>query len=209
MHVLTWGAVSKALSCFRCCVAVVDLLPSGSGQPLPAAPSAQLPAAGVTPATAYPQVQAVPVTKAPKGSGCIAQFATGQQCGGNLSNAILSCSDFDSCANTAWSGGCCPAPSSCAQLQNSGPYCWSCGGSYPETLTAASQDVSTRSPNMCTQQSANGDFDYGCVLGASMLFYDAQRSGKLPADVAGRVPWRGDSALRDQAPNGASLVGGW
>eukprot|EP00775_Hariotina_reticulata_P011571 gene11571-11715_t len=42
---------------------------------------------------------------------------------------------------------------------------------------------------MCTQSNANGDFDYGCVLGASMLFYDAQRSGKLPADVKGRVPY--------------------
>ena len=34
-----------------------------------------------------------------------------------------------------------------------------------------------------------------------MLFYEAQRSGPLPADS--RVPWRGDSALDD------AVVGGY
>lgn len=45
------------------------------------------------------------------------------------------------------------------------------------------------------------------VLDASYRFYEAQRSGVLPA--GNRIPWRGDSALHDSAPNGASLVGGW
>ena len=45
------------------------------------------------------------------------------------------------------------------------------------------------------------------VLDSSYRFFEAQRSGKLPAD--NRVPWRGDSALADIAPNGASLAGGW
>jgi hypothetical protein len=40
-----------------------------------------------------------------------------------------------------------------------------------------------------------------------MLFYDAQRSGKLPPD--NRVAWRGDSALQDASPSGADLSGGW
>lgn len=40
-----------------------------------------------------------------------------------------------------------------------------------------------------------------------MLFYDAQRSGKLPPDH--RVAWRGDSALQDASPSGADLSGGW
>ena len=45
------------------------------------------------------------------------------------------------------------------------------------------------------------------MLDSSYRFFEAQRSGKLPA--ANRVPWRGDSALADKAPNGASLAGGW
>ncbi len=45
------------------------------------------------------------------------------------------------------------------------------------------------------------------MLASSLQFYAAQRSGALPADNP--VPWRGDSALGDRAPNGASLVGGY
>ena len=40
-----------------------------------------------------------------------------------------------------------------------------------------------------------------------MLFYEAQRSGKLPAD--NRIAWRGDSALHDASSTGADLSGGW
>ena len=50
-------------------------------------------------------------------------------------------------------------------------------------------------------------YDYGQVLGLSWLFYEGQRSGKLPSN--NRVPWRGDSALNDQAPDGSDLSGGW
>lgn len=38
------------------------------------------------------------------------------------------------------------------------------------------------------------------VLGLSWLFYEAQRSGKLP--TTNRVPWRGDSHLDDRVPGG-------
>ena len=38
-------------------------------------------------------------------------------------------------------------------------------------------------------------YDYKEVLGKSLLFYEAQRSGPLPAD--NRIDWRGDSALDD------------
>jgi len=40
---------------------------------------------------------------------------------------------------------------------------------------------------------AGEKYNYGHVMGLSLLFYEAQRSGKLPAD--NRIPWRGDSAL--------------
>ena len=43
-------------------------------------------------------------------------------------------------------------------------------------------------------------FDYGQVLGLSYLFYEAQRSGKLPS--TNRIPWRGDSHLDDPVPGG-------
>jgi hypothetical protein len=45
------------------------------------------------------------------------------------------------------------------------------------------------------------------VLEKSILFYEAQRSGKLPP--SNRIPWRGDSALQDMGDNGEDLTGGW
>ena len=49
--------------------------------------------------------------------------------------------------------------------------------------------------------------DYAEVLRLSNLFYEAQRSGKLPAD--NRVPWRGDSAVDDGSDVGVDLSGGY
>jgi hypothetical protein len=51
------------------------------------------------------------------------------------------------------------------------------------------------------------DYNYSRVLELSLLFYEAQRSGKLPPD--NRVPWRGDSALGDRGQNGEDLTGGY
>lgn len=50
-------------------------------------------------------------------------------------------------------------------------------------------------------------YDYNRVLELSILFYVAQRSGKLPPD--NRIPWRGESALNDRGDNGEDLTGGW
>lgn len=49
--------------------------------------------------------------------------------------------------------------------------------------------------------------DYGQALGLSWLFYEAQRSGELPA--TNRIPYRGNSALNDAAPDGTNMAGGW
>lgn len=49
--------------------------------------------------------------------------------------------------------------------------------------------------------------DYAKVLELSLLFYEAQRSGKLPSD--NRIPWRSDSALGDRGLNGEDLTGGY
>jgi len=52
-----------------------------------------------------------------------------------------------------------------------------------------------------------GDYDYADVLGKSILFYEAQRTGKLPS--GNRVPWRGDTFLNDAGSNGDDLTGGY
>jgi hypothetical protein len=50
-------------------------------------------------------------------------------------------------------------------------------------------------------------YDYRRVLRYSLLFYEAQRSGRLPPDQ--RVTWRGDSALNDGRDVGHDLTGGY
>ncbi|KAJ9588696.1 hypothetical protein L9F63_018010, partial [Diploptera punctata] len=50
-------------------------------------------------------------------------------------------------------------------------------------------------------------YDYGEVIRDSLLFYEAQRSGKLPSDQ--KVTWRKDSALNDKGQNGEDLTGGY
>ncbi|MBA0846626.1 hypothetical protein Goshw_004760 [Gossypium schwendimanii] len=49
--------------------------------------------------------------------------------------------------------------------------------------------------------------DYGEALTKSILFYEGQRSGKLPPTQ--RITWRKDSALRDGFEIGVDLVGGY
>ncbi|XVF10516.1 hypothetical protein REPUB_Repub07fG0189700 [Reevesia pubescens] len=50
-------------------------------------------------------------------------------------------------------------------------------------------------------------YDYKDALGKAILFFEGQRSGKLPASQ--RVKWRGDSALTDGKPDQVNLVGGY
>ncbi|MEV4842304.1 glycoside hydrolase family 9 protein [Micromonospora matsumotoense] len=52
-----------------------------------------------------------------------------------------------------------------------------------------------------------GMFNYPEALQKSLLFYEAQQSGKKPS--WNRVSWRGDSALTDGADAGVDLTGGW
>ncbi|XP_042884863.1 endoglucanase E-4-like [Penaeus japonicus] len=52
-----------------------------------------------------------------------------------------------------------------------------------------------------------GPYDYSQALCMSYLFYEAQRSGPLPADQ--RVTWRGDSAVSDGSDVGRDLSGGY
>jgi hypothetical protein len=53
----------------------------------------------------------------------------------------------------------------------------------------------------------NGGYLYKNALHASLLFYEAQRCGKLPPGQ--RVKWRGDSMLNDGQDVGLDLTGGY
>ena len=71
----------------------------------------------------------------------------------------------------------------------------------------------TATPDESTDTSVdNGDCtttftNYKDVLHKSLLFYEAQRSGHLPAD--NRVSWRRDSCLTDGSDVGLDLTGGY
>jgi endoglucanase len=54
---------------------------------------------------------------------------------------------------------------------------------------------------------AAGLFNYGEALQKALYFFEAQRSGALPA--TNRVEWRGSSGLQDGASAGVDLGGGW
>ncbi|KAF5280194.1 hypothetical protein FQA39_LY18111 [Lamprigera yunnana] len=60
---------------------------------------------------------------------------------------------------------------------------------------------------VCFRSHAESEYDYKEALRLSLLFYEAQRSGRLPVD--NRIPWRGDSALDDKGELGQDLTGGY
>lgn len=49
--------------------------------------------------------------------------------------------------------------------------------------------------------------DYEKLIHLSILFYEAQRAGKL--SESNRIPWRGDTGLKDGCDVGHDLTGGW
>merc|ERR550532_1101878 len=77
----------------------------------------------------------------------------------------------------------------------------------PATIAPTTSNPSASSTSAGPTQCANEEHDYGEVLRLSLLFYEAQRSGPLPAN--NRIPWRGDSSLGDVGNNGENLTGGY
>ena len=59
----------------------------------------------------------------------------------------------------------------------------------------------------CATAVSAQNFNYVEALQKSLFFYEAQRSGDLPAN--NRVNWRGDSGLTDGSDVGRDLTGGW
>ncbi|ADL52518.1 glycoside hydrolase family 9 protein [Clostridium cellulovorans] len=57
------------------------------------------------------------------------------------------------------------------------------------------------------ETTATPTFNYGEALQKSIMFYEFQRSGKLPTDI--RSNWRGDSGTKDGSDVGVDLTGGW
>ncbi len=77
-------------------------------------------------------------------------------------------------------------------------------------LTAATGGTIARGTATVTireKSSGTAKFNYAEALQKSLFFYDAQRSGDLPADF--RVKWRGDSAMQDGSDVGIDLTGGY
>jgi len=62
-------------------------------------------------------------------------------------------------------------------------------------------------PPPAGEQCSGEAHDFGEVLDLSLQFYEAQRSGKLPAN--NRVPWRKDSGMKDKGSKGEDLTGGY
>lgn len=73
--------------------------------------------------------------------------------------------------------------------------------------TCATGTLPSKSPTTTNKGSCSGSYNYKEALEKSILFYEAQRSGKLPSDQ--RVKWRKDSALKDGSDVGLDLSGGY
>ncbi|MDP4179919.1 MAG: glycoside hydrolase family 9 protein [Bacillota bacterium] len=71
------------------------------------------------------------------------------------------------------------------------------------TLIASTLTV----PQPVSVTAATTDFNYAEALQKGIMFYEFQRSGKLPDNK--RNNWRGDSGLNDGADVGLDLTGGW
>ncbi|MFC5765742.1 glycoside hydrolase family 9 protein, partial [Actinacidiphila bryophytorum] len=77
----------------------------------------------------------------------------------------------------------------------------------PVALATTAGAPAARAATPAAAPAAAGSYNYAEALQDSMLFYESQRSGKLPAD--NRVTWRGDSDLTDGADAGIDLTGGY
>ncbi|XP_077869189.1 uncharacterized protein LOC100367086 [Saccoglossus kowalevskii] len=153
-----------------------------------------------------------------------------QVCVGVLSSYTCDCNDGFALANDGTTCEACPCEQVC-EKDGGGAWVCSCRDGYEMDAGDSCQDIDECITNNggCEQDCTNtlGSFvcscpeigkvlqddglscayDYDEVLRLSLLFYEAQRSGVLPAD--NRVPWRGDSATDDATPNGEDLSGGY
>merc|ERR1719283_413932 len=105
--------------------------------------------------------------------------------------------------NACWDEAAC-----CDRLNGNWEYCQNGAGQHMCTTFTDTGKQCCKGDNCgggTTSGGGGGDYDLADVLGKSILFYEAQRSGYYE----GRVSWRGDSATNDFGPNGEDLVGGY
>ena len=87
------------------------------------------------------------------------------------------------------------------------------GATNPPATEGPTANPTTANPDATTEEAVvNGQCktqltNYKDAIHKSLLFYEAQRSGKLPAD--NRIPWARDSALTDGSDVGLDLSGGY
>ncbi|KAF8061121.1 celF [Scenedesmus sp. PABB004] len=146
---------------------------------------------------------------------CAVRLKAWDQCGGKSGCAAAGAGG---CGDAPWAGRCCPAGAACVRnneyYYNCQPGSGTAGGSGTApagqpaaTPPAAPAPAPAPGPPVAARRRANGEYDYGQVLNLSMMFYEAQRSGKLPR--GNRIPWRGDSGLNHRAADGRDVTGGW
>jgi hypothetical protein len=75
------------------------------------------------------------------------------------------------------------------------------------TLLILAISVSFIMPNLVSKAADDKTLNYGEALQKSIMFYDFQRSGKLPSDK--RDNWRADSGMNDGSDAGLDLTGGF
>ncbi|XP_076452170.1 uncharacterized protein LOC143287772 [Babylonia areolata] len=81
------------------------------------------------------------------------------------------------------------------------------GGAPTATATLYNMGLDKNWTVVSPPNKMQSKYNYDDALMKSIMFYEAQRSGKLPEN--NRIPWRGDSALGDRGDNGEDLTGGW
>ena len=96
-----------------------------------------------------------------------------------------------------------PVPSS-SSLSNSDNRCRGSMGMAP---SRPSQTDATNFTAATDDELAIFGYDLNELIHKSILFYEAQRAGPLPS--TNRIPWRGDSTLRDGCDIGVDLSRGW
>lgn len=118
------------------------------------------------------------------------------QCGG-----VSDCYYNMSFSDKPWSDRQCGGGMGCSRVNQ---YYWQCTPQDPlSNLSALITGGTGDGMNLVVpaRKNTDGSYDYGQVLNLSLLFYEAQRVGKLPKN--NRIKWRGDAFLNDR------VVGGW
>ncbi len=75
------------------------------------------------------------------------------------------------------------------------------------SMVSVAMAASTLAAPVSNVMAASTNFNYAEALQKGIMFYEFQKSGKLPENQ--RNNWRGDSCLQDGADNGLDLTGGW